>query len=824
MACRLPQAAGPRQFWQLLHDGVDAITQAPEGRWDSDALPHRFGGFLPHIDTFDAGFFGIAPREAVTMDPQQRLMLELSWEALEDAGIVPERLRGSSTSVFVGAIWDDYATLMHEHGIGAISQHTVTGSHRSIIANRVSYTLGLHGPSMAVDTGQSSSLVAVHLACESIRRGESSTAIAGGVNLNILPESTMGAHQFGGLSPDGRCFTFDARANGYVRGEGGGAVVLKSLSAARADGDRIYCLLLGSAMNNDGATEGLTVPSATSQQEVLRLACRRAAVDPADIQYVELHGTGTKVGDPIEAAALGAVLGAARPADAPLLVGSVKTNVGHLEGAAGIVGLLKVALSIDAHQLPPSLNFETPNPDIPLTELRLRVHDRLGGWSREDSPAIAGVSSFGMGGTNCHIVVAEPDSPAAVTDRAGDTTGHVPPPWLLSGKSERALRAQADQLLAQLDADPEADLTDIGFSLATTRTAFRYRGAVTARDQAGLAAGLRAMARGEPAPGVLRGSAGDATVAIMFPGQGAQRLGAGRGLYRAYPEFADAFDEVCDALDAHLPARLRDIMWAEPDSPQAALLGQTQYTQPALFAIETALARLTTHWGVRPAQLAGHSIGEVAAAHLSGVLSLPDAATLITARGALMQALPPGGTMVALQATEAEVLPLLTEHHDVGLAAINGPSAVVISGAQAGVEAVAAHVAGLGRKTKRLRVSHAFHSPLMAPMLDDFRAVVTGLTFAPQQLPVVSAVLGRPATDAELCTPDYWVEHVTAPVRFADAVTAMAGAGATIFCELGPGDVLTAMAWMPPAATSSCPACAAIRSSGRCWPRWPGCT
>ncbi|MFF9003966.1 beta-ketoacyl synthase N-terminal-like domain-containing protein [Streptomyces achromogenes] len=391
----------------MVENGVDAITEAPEGRWDSEELSLRHGGFPDGIDGFDPAFFGIPPREAVTMDPQQRLMLELGWEALEDAGIVPATLKGSSTSVFVGAIWDDYATLMNRQGIDAIGRHTVTGSHRSIIANRVSYTLGLHGPSLAADTGQSSSLVAVHMACESLRRGESTLAIAGGVDLNILPDSTMGALKFGGLSPDGRCYTFDARANGYVRGEGGGAVVLKPLSRAIADSDRVYCVVSGSAVNNDGATEGLTVPSGEGQQAALRAAYRRAGVRPGDVQYVELHGTGTRVGDPIEASALGAVLGAGR-SDSDPLVGSAKTNVGHLEGAAGIVGLLKVALSISRREIPPSPNYASPNPDIPLDALRLRVQSERGAWPHEDRRLLAGVSSFGMGGTNCHMVVTEP--------------------------------------------------------------------------------------------------------------------------------------------------------------------------------------------------------------------------------------------------------------------------------------------------------------------------------------------------------------------------------------------------------------------------------
>ncbi len=776
MSCRLPGAAGPDEFWRLLREGRHAITEAPEGRWEDQALPHRFGGFLDQVDRFDAGFFGIAPREAAAMDPQQRLVLELSWEALENARVLPSALAGSRTGMFVGAIWDDYARLTDQYGADAIGEHTVTGTHRGIIANRVSYLLGLRGPSLAVDTGQSSSLVAVHLACESLRRGESDTAIAGGVNLTILAESTLGAHRFGGLSPDGRCFTFDARANGYVRGEGGGLVVLKPLDVAVADGDRVLGVLAGSATNNDGATEGLTVPSSAAQRAVLLEAYAQAGVDPADVGYVELHGTGTRVGDPVEAAALGEVFAGGRPADRPLLVGSAKTNVGHLEGAAGIVGLLKVLLGLGHGEVPPSLNFATPHPDIPLGELGLRVVTEPGRWPAGP----AGVSSFGMGGTNCHVVVLPSEVREAPSPAPGRTV-----PWVLSAKSADALQAQAGRLAEHLRAHPEVNPLDVGLSLATARTPFRHRAAVVAADRPGFAAGLAALAAGEPAANVRSGVAAGGAPALLFPGQGAQRLGAGQELYDAEPVFARAFDDACAELDRYLPRPVRDVLWTD-----AARLDETRYTQPALFALEVALFRLVEHWGCRPGLLAGHSIGEVAAAHAAGVLSLADAAKLITARGRLMQELPPGGAMVALQAAEAEVLPLL-DRADVGVAAVNGPESVVVSGALDAVEAVAARFAGTGRKTKRLRVSHAFHSPLMTPMLDEFRAVLAGLTFRPARIPIVSSVHGEVRTELPA---EYWVEHVRRPVRFADALTVLHANGARIFGELGPGGVLTAMA------------------------------
>ncbi|WP_086824394.1 type I polyketide synthase [Allokutzneria sp. NRRL B-24872] len=773
LACRLPGASGPTAFWRLLADGVDATSEPPADRWD-DSAPARRGGFLDRIDTFDAGFFGVSPREAAAMDPQQRLVLELCWEALEDAHLRPESLRGTRTAAFVGAIWDDYATLVGRSGRDAVSSHTVTGLHRSILANRVSYFLGLTGPSFTVDSGQSSSLVSVHLACESLRKGESTVALAGGVNLIIAPESTERSVKFGGLSPDGRCFTFDERANGYARGEGGGVVVLKPLPAALADGDDIYCVVRGGAVNNDGGGEGLTVPSRVGQEEVLWLAYERARTDPAEVGYVELHGTGTRAGDPVEAAALGAVLGAARdPAD-PLLVGSVKTNVGHLEGAAGITGFLKVALALRNRALPPSLNFRTPNPDIPLEELNLRVRTEFGEWERA---RVAGVSSFGMGGTNCHLVLAEP--PAVTTEEPRDP-GLAPVALALSAKTASALPGQAAALASHLADFREVDLA---FSLATTRTAFPHRAVVVGADRTALLRGLRELSDGGADAGLITGRVQPAApVAFLFSGQGSQRAGMGRELYETFPEFASALDEICLELDPRLPRPLREVMFAEGDQ-----LDQTLYTQTSLFAIEVALFRLLTSWGVAPDYLMGHSVGEIAAAHVAGALSLADACALVAARGQLMQALPTGGAMVAVQATEAEVTPLLTD--GVGIAAINGPASVVLSGSEEAVLAVVAQFAD--RKTSRLRVSHAFHSPLMEPMLEEFWRVAEGLTFSPPQLPIVSNVDGEIVS---AYSAEYWVRHVRQAVRFNDGVGALASHGVRTFVELGPGGVLTALA------------------------------
>jgi acyl transferase domain-containing protein len=543
LACRLPGAPSPDAFWSLLRAGSSAIVRTPAGRWGGgsgpggDVAPPRgpgtcFGGFLDDIDQFDADFFDVSPREAAVMDPQQRLVLELAWEALEDAGIVPAALNGSRTGVFVGAMWDDYATLLFRQGTAAIDQHTLTGLQRSIIANRVSYTLGLRGPSLTVDSGQSSSLVAVQMACESLRAGESTLALAGGVNLNLTPESTISADRFGGLSPDGRCYTFDARANGYVRGEGAATVVLKPLHRAIADGDPIYCVIRGGGVNNNGAGPGLTVPDPAAQAEVLRLAYANAGVDPADVQYVECHGTGTRVGDPVEAAALGSTLGAAR-STGPLLIGSAKTNIGHLEGAAGIVGLLKAVLSIKHRQIPASLNFETPNPQIPLEALNLLVQDALTGWPRPDRPLLAGVSSFGMGGTNCHLVLSEPGPGDYNRPQTRTPTGAQPSvvssvlPWLVSGRGPGGLRGQAERLRAQVAADPGLDLADVGLSLATTRSVFDHRAVIVTADRAGIMHGLDALAHGGDAACLVRGAAiGTAGPnAFVFPGQGSQWRG-----------------------------------------------------------------------------------------------------------------------------------------------------------------------------------------------------------------------------------------------------------------------------------------------------------
>ncbi|MFJ8396952.1 SDR family NAD(P)-dependent oxidoreductase [Streptomyces sp. NPDC094144] len=784
MSCRLPHAENPAQLWQLLSDGRSAIGAPPAGRPE---LPPRPGGYLEDVSGFDAGFFGIGPREASSMDPQQRLMLELAWEALEDARIRPSDLAESRTGVFVGVIADDYAALTHQYGIEGITRHTLTGLNRGVIANRISYTLGLHGPSAAVDTGQSSSLVAVHQAAESLRRGESAMAIAGGVNLNLVPDSTVGAERFGALSPDGRSFTFDARANGYVRGEGGAFVVLKPLHAAVADGDPVYCVLNGSAMNNDGTTDGLTVPSPAGQRDVLRQAYERAEVPAERVQYVELHGTGTKLGDPIEASALGAVLGDGRVAGADLRVGSVKTNVGHLEGAAGIVGLLKAALCIRHRELVPSLNFETPNPDIPLDRLKLTVQRGRELWPRPDEPLYAGVSSFGMGGTNCHVVLSDwRTEPAAREEPPVAEAGPDLVPWVVSGRSAEAVAGQADRLVSFLEERPEADIAAVGRSLAVTRSRFDHRAVVVGETREELLAGARALAGGMPASGVVTGRAAPGgALAFLFSGQGSQRVGMGRELYAAEPVFAAAFDEVVAALDVHLDRSLAGVIAGEPE-----LLERTVFTQPALFAVEVALFRLLSHYGVTPDYLVGHSVGELAAAHVAGVLSLEDAARLVCARARLMDGVAEGGAMVALNADETRVAGWLEGRSGVEVAGVNSPVSTVISGDEAAVLQVLELARGEGVKATRLKVSHAFHTAHLDGVLAELTEVARTLTHSPARIPVVSNVTGEVV---EEFTAEYWAVQARRAVRFADGVATLAGLGVTAFVELGPDGTLAGL-------------------------------
>ncbi|MEV5597084.1 acyltransferase domain-containing protein [Streptomyces sp. NPDC052496] len=788
MSCRLPGADGPGAFWQLLLDGRSTVTDVPPGRPGTAQGP---GGFLEHIDRFDPAFFGISPREASSMDPQQRLMLELSWEALEDAGIVPGRLRGTDTGVFVGAISGDYAVLTDRAGTGALTSHTMSGLSRGVIANRISYVLGSRGPSLVVDTAQSSSLVAVHLACESLRRGESETALAGGVHLNLLAEGAAGAAAFGALSPGGRCRTFDARADGYVRGEGGAVIVLKPLARAQADGDRVLCVFRGSATGNGGAADGLSVPSADAQAEVLTRAYRRAGVRAGVPQYVELHGTGTRRGDPVEAAALGAVLGSAPGRPAPLRVGSVKTNVGHLEGAAGVVGLLKTVLSIVHRRLPASLNFETPHPGIPLEELNLRVQDVPGPWPREDRPLVAGVSSFGMGGTNAHVVLEQPP-PADVPDTAD--ARHAPMPWTVSARSAAALRDQARELaaLARTVADTDRDRDGLGAALATTRSHFEHRAVVLGRDRAELLDGLGALTEGNARANVVQGTVrARSQVAFVFPGQGSQWTGMARELLAASPVFRDRLHACADALAPYTGWSAVDVLSAPEAAPGRA---RDDVVQPVLFAVMVALAELWRSYGVRPAAVVGHSQGEVAAAYIAGALSLDDAARIVALRSSMVASLAgDSGGMASLALPAGEVETLLRVRGVDGrlaVAALNGPRSTVVTGAGEALDELVAHCAAGGVRARRIPVAYASHSPGVEPLRDRLVHALDGITPRRAGIAFYSTVTGGLLDTLELDA-GYWYRNLREPVRFDPAVRALAAAGHGTFVESSPHPVLT---------------------------------
>ncbi|MGA5704456.1 type I polyketide synthase [Peterkaempfera bronchialis] len=791
IACRLPGATTPEMFWKLLLHGRSAITEAPAGRWENTSPDDggiRLGGFLDAIDLFDADFFGISPREAAAADPQQRLALELAWEAVEESGIVPGTLEGSRTGVFIGAILDDYAALTYRHAPASLTRHTLAGTQRSMIANRVSYHLGLRGPSLTVDSGQSSSLVAVHLACESLRRGESTLALAGGVHLNLLAESTLRVARFGGLSPDGRCHTFDARANGYVRGEGGGAVLLKPLARALADGDRIHCVIRGSAINNDGAAEGLTVPDAQAQQDVLREACRQAGVAPADLQYVELHGTGTRVGDPIEAAALGAAVGTARAPDSPLAVGSAKTNVGHLEGGAGIVGLLKTVLSVEHGRLPPSLNFATPNPEIPLDALNLRVPRQPEPWPQPDRPRLAGVSSFGLGGTNCHVVVAEAPVPGP-TGRGRQRTGGAVP-WLLSGRSATALRAQAERLHRYIEDHPDLDPADTGLALATTRTAFEHRAAVVGERREDFLPGLAALAAGASAAHLVEGVANPGGTVFLFPGQGSQWAGMAVELAGSHPVFADTLSACEKALAPYTDWSLTDVLRGG-GSAGPSPLDRVDVVQPVLFAVMVSLAALWGAAGVRPEAVAGHSQGEIAAAHVAGALSLEDAARLVALRSRAVRALSGRGGMASVP-LRADALAdrLAAWGGRLEVAVVNGPAATVVSGDADALDELLAAFATEGVDARRVAVDYASHSAQVEAIREPLLASLAGIAPRTSDIPFYSTVTGGPV-DTACLDADYWYRNLRQTVRFEPTVRALLAAGHRSFVEVSPHPVLT---------------------------------
>ncbi len=801
MACRYPGGiTTPESFWHLLDQGIDAVTEMPHERWDVDALYDpdptvpgkmmtRQGGFVANIDQFDPAFFGITPREAVKMDPQQRLLLETSWEALESAGIAPERWMGSETGVFVGLMYQEYSMLAG--GLEDLDGYVGTGSAASVASGRLSYLLGLTGPSLTVDTACSSSLVTVHLACQALRRGECSAALAGGVALMLTPTVFVEFSRLRGLAPDGRSKSFSAKADGVGWSEGCGMLVLKRLSDAKRDGDPILAVIRGSAVNQDGRSQGLTAPNGPSQQAVIRKALEQAGVAPADVGYVECHGTGTTLGDPIEVQALGTVLAEGRDPQRPIVIGSVKSNMGHTQAAAGVAGIIKTILSFAHERIPKSLHFDVPSPHIPWAELPVEVASEAKSWPRGRRRRIAGVSSFGVSGTNAHVVLEEPP----IMKQAPATNERPAELFVLSAKNPEALNAAAARLEAHLGEHADVGLYDLAFSLATTRSPLEHRLSMAATTREDLLAMLKAAAEGQAIAGVSRGKLPRARgqLAFLFTGQGAQVLGMGRELHAQWPAFRDAFDRCVTLFDRALDRPLREVMWADAGHADAVFLDQTAYTQPALFTLEYALAALWRFWGVEPDLVAGHSIGEIVAACVAGVFSLEDAVKLVAARGRLMQDLPAGGAMISIAAPEAEVAAAIASlTTNVAIAAVNGPEQVVIAGAHDAVHEIAASFAARGIRTKALQVSHAFHSPLMDPMLEAFAQVANSITYHPPSIALVSNLSGKLVTD-EVTGPAYWVRHVREAVRFADGVQAAHEAGVEVFVEVGPKPVLLGM-------------------------------
>ncbi|WP_432087349.1 type I polyketide synthase [Streptomyces sp. bgisy095] len=825
VACRFPGgAASPEALWDLVRTGTDAVSDFPADRdWDLEALydpdpdrPNtcytRSGGFLYDAGDFDAEFFGINPREALSADPQQRLLLETSWEALERAGIDPHTLRGSATGVFAGIAYFGYGN--HHFTSEAVSGYAQTGSLLSVASGRVAYALGLEGPAISTDTACSSSLVAVHQAVQSLRRGETSLALAGGVTVMATHQVLREMSRLRGLSADGRCKAFADAADGTGFAEGVGMLVLERLSDARRNGHDVWAVIRGSAINQDGASNGLTAPNGPAQQRVIRAALADAKVRADDVDVVEAHGTGTTLGDPIEAQALLATYGQDREPDSPLWLGSLKSNIGHTQAAAGVGGIIKMIMAMRHGTLPRTLHVDRPSTHVDWSAGAVELLTEPRPWpAAPDRPRRAGISSFGASGTNAHLILEEPPAPepedpdgtgadtpgtastpgTAGTSRTAGTAGTagtsgIPIPWTVSARTAEALRAQAGRLRAFAAADGAPDTADIGWSLATGRARLDHRAVVLGHDRETLLAALDALAEGAESPAAVRGTAGEpGRTAFLFPGQGSPWAGVAGPLYEAFPVFARALDEVCAHFDAHLPFALKPLLLAGgPADPE-----RTDIAQPALFALQVALYRLVARYGPRPDLLIGHSVGEIAAAHVSGVLDLDGATRLVAARGRVMQTVREPGAMLAVRLTEAEAAELTAPYDRVGIAAVNGPASVVLSGLREQVHAIRDRLVADRGPAKLLPVDHAFHSPLMEPVLAEFAEAIRGLRTGEAEIPIVSTLLGREATHRELASAGHWVDHVREPVRFHAAVESARAAGVGTFLEVGPGATLT---------------------------------
>lgn len=809
IGCRFPNANNPESFWKLLHNGIDAIAPVPKARWDVDAfydpdpatpgkMNTRWGSFLDRVDQFDPAFFGISPREAERIDPQHRLVLEVAWEAIEDAAIAPESLAGSQTGVFIGIGNYDYGRLLCSD-LSNINSHNGTGLTLSIAANRLSYLLDLHGPSMAIETACSSSLVAVHSACQSLRSGESNLAITGGVSLMLSPDMTITFSQARMMAPDGRCKTFDASANGYVRGEGCGIVILKRLGDAIEDNDRILAVIRGSAVNHDGLSNGITAPNGKAQQAVIRQALKNAGVVPAEISYVEAHGTGTPLGDPIEIRAIKAVLMQGRSPEQRCGIGSVKTNIGHLEPAAGIAGLIKVVLSLQHGEIPPHLHLQQLNPYLAMEGTPFFIPRECQPWSALSARRFAGVSGFSFGGTNCHVILEEaPQESRGAGERGGRGAGRISQVdrslhvLTLSAKNEAALKELAQSYADFLASHPEVSLADVCFTANTGRSHFAHRLATVAESTLQLREQLSAFAsRRETAGGFSFkvSSRKRQKIAFLFTGQGSQYVGMGRQLYQTQPVFRQTLERCDEILRPYLDKPLLEVLYPEEGlSP----LDETAYTQPALFALEYALAELWKSWGITPQVVIGHSLGEYVAACVAGVFSLEEGLKLIAKRARLMQALPQDGEMVAVFAPHSKVQEAIQPYsQEISIATINSPENIVISGQRSAVRAAIAVLEAEGVKTQHLRVCHAFHSPLIEPMLDAFETAASQVRFQTPRLPLISNLTGKMLPSEYIPDANYWRRHTREPVRFMAGMNTLFEQGYDLFLEIGPKPILS---------------------------------